>query len=77
VLPELSIILGTEEGCNWQYAGNTSFKDANCAFELKDLTGFEGRCDAIYCSTEKPCLPPIPWNCFRGAGKYVMEAILC
>jgi len=54
---ELKTILGTEEGWNWQYAGTVSCKDAACTVELKDLTGFEGRCDAIWFSTEKVTPP--------------------
>ncbi len=54
---ELQTILGTEEGWNWQYAGTVSCKDAACTAELKDLTGFEGRCDAIWFSTEKVTPP--------------------
>ena len=50
---ELKPVLGTPEGWNWQYAGNTYIKDTIAEIELKDLTGFEGRCDAIYLSTEK------------------------
>jgi hypothetical protein len=50
---ELEPVLGTMEGWNWQFAGNTFIKDTIAEIELKDLTGFEGRCDAIYLSTEK------------------------
>jgi hypothetical protein len=54
---ELKTVFGTEEGWNWQYAGNTFIKDTSAEIELKDLTGFEGRCDAIYLSTEKSTPP--------------------
>ena len=48
---ELETTLGTvEERWTWQYAGKTSIKDTAVFIELKDLTGFEGRCDAIYLS---------------------------
>jgi hypothetical protein len=50
---ELGTVLGTEDGWDWQYAGKISVKDTTCTVELKDLTGFDGRCDAIYFSTEK------------------------
>lgn len=51
---ELTAMLGTEEEkWKWQYAGKVSIKDTTVVVELKDLTGFEGRCDAIYLSTEK------------------------
>jgi hypothetical protein len=54
---ELGTVLGTEEGWDWQYAGRISVKDTSCTVEIKDLTGFDGRCDAIYFSTEK-LIPP-------------------
>lgn len=50
---KLENVLGTEEGWKWQYAGTTLIKDNIVTIELNDLTGFEGRCDAIYLSTEK------------------------
>ena len=54
---ELKTVFGTEEGWNWQYAGSTFIKDTIAEIELKDLTGFDGRCDAIYLSTEKSTPP--------------------
>lgn len=54
---ELKTVLGTEEGWNWQYAGTVSCRDIKCTVELKDLTGFDGRCDAIYFSTVKEAPP--------------------
>jgi FAD dependent oxidoreductase len=50
---ELETNLGTEEGWGWQYAGSSIIKSSNVLIELNDLTGFDGRCDAIYLSTEK------------------------
>ena len=50
---ELKTELGTDEGWGWQYAGSVSVKSNMIRIELKDLTGFEGRCDAIYLSTVK------------------------
>ena len=55
---ELEETLGTGiEKWSWQYAGMTSLKDTSIVIELKDLTGFEGRCDAVYLSTVKK-VPP-------------------
>jgi hypothetical protein len=54
---ELKTVLGTESGWGWQYAGNITVKDTIAAIELNDLTGFDGRCDAIYLSTEKTSPP--------------------
>jgi len=45
--------LGTEEGWGWQFAGRINIKDTNILLKLQDLTGFEGRCDAVYMSTIK------------------------
>lgn len=54
---ELKSVLGIEEGWGWQYAGSSVVKDTNTFIELADLTGFEGRCDAIYLSTLKTTPP--------------------
>ncbi|HEX2977099.1 MAG TPA: hypothetical protein VHO68_14280 [Bacteroidales bacterium] len=54
---ELKTVLGTREGWAWQYAGKISIKDTTVSIELKDLTGFDGRCDAIYFSTQKKSPP--------------------
>lgn len=54
---ELEKDLGTEPGWAWQYAGKVTAKDTVLNIKLKDLTGFEGRCDAIYFSTEKTAPP--------------------
>lgn len=57
---ELKTVLGTREGWAWQYAGKISIKDTTVSIELKDLTGFDGRCDAIYFSTQKKSPPDDP-----------------
>jgi len=49
--------LGTETGWNWQYAGEIDIQNKKATIELKDLKGFDGRCDAIYFSKEKQ-VPP-------------------
>jgi hypothetical protein len=53
---ELEEVLGTNGDWDWQYAGKTKVLEKTASLELKDLTGFEGRCDAIYFSPvkEKP-----------------------
>jgi hypothetical protein len=55
---ELKTILGTEEGWGWQYAGSSVIKDTSVKIELADLTGFDGRCDAVYLSKAK-ISPPV------------------
>ena len=54
---ELSNTLGTKEGWTWQYAGNIRIKNTAARVELKDLTGFEGRCDAVYFSKTQHAPP--------------------
>lgn len=48
--------LGTGTGWMWQYAGRVMLKDSSVLIGLHDLTGFDGRCDALFLSTEK--VPP-------------------
>lgn len=55
--------LGNEVGCtgdswNWQYAGSSDLKTGKNTISLIDLTGFDGRCDAIYITRDKGILPP-------------------
>ena len=52
--------LGADDGkdWHWQKAGVLSLKNQTvCAISLRDLTGFNGRCDALYFSTEGDCPP--------------------
>lgn len=42
----------------WQLAGKINVKDLNTEIRLKDLTGFDGRCDAIYFTTDKDKVLP-------------------
>ncbi len=44
------VILGTEPGWAWQDAGFLKLKRGEARLELHDLTGFDGRCDAIFLS---------------------------
>ena len=53
-------ILGTHGDWNWQFAGKLNLKKNYVQVELKDLTGFEGRCDAIYLSIENKPPPDKP-----------------
>lgn len=45
--------LGINPNWNWEYAGQVTLKKGKNQISLHDLTGFEGRCDAIYLSQEK------------------------
>ena len=54
---ELESVLGTQDGWGWQFAGSTVIKDTSAIIELADLTGFDGRCDAIYLNNIKTAPP--------------------
>jgi hypothetical protein len=43
---------GNSGDWHWQFAGAVSLRDTIVMLKLKDLTGFEGRCDAIYLSND-------------------------
>jgi hypothetical protein len=42
--------MGQHPGWGWNYAGKISVKEGPTVVELVDLTGFNGRCDALYFS---------------------------
>ncbi|MDR1517460.1 MAG: FAD-dependent oxidoreductase, partial [Dysgonamonadaceae bacterium] len=60
-------------GCNgsewmWQPAGKITVRKPQITVSLHDLTGFNGRCDAIYFTTEENQTPPsdvVELNTFR------------
>ena len=43
---------------SWQSGGQIEVKAKKVAIELRDLTGFDGRCDAIYFTTDPGFTPP-------------------
>src|SRR5690606_9460670 len=45
--------LGKNTKWNWEYAGKIELSKGKTTLALKDLTGFEGRCDAIYFTTKE------------------------
>ncbi|HGY9625664.1 FAD-dependent oxidoreductase [Pseudomonas putida] len=56
------VVLDTEFGANgldwsWQPAGKVLLKKGTARLALHDLTGFDGRCDAIYFSTDEVAPP--------------------
>jgi len=54
----LEPILGTNSGdWSWQDGGMVVIKNKNCTLSLKDLTGFNGRCDAILFSADLSYVP--------------------
>jgi hypothetical protein len=42
----------------WQYAGNTRLKTGACTLALSDMTGFDGRCDAVWLAKDVGNVPP-------------------
>lgn len=42
----------------WQEAGNIQIKEGVAEISLHDLTGFNGRCDAIFFTTQQGNIPP-------------------
>ena len=56
----LDSIFGTQAGWQWQYGGSIPVKAGPVVVQLIDLTGFEGRCDAVYFSIAKKRPPSDP-----------------
>lgn len=55
---DLEPIFGTEPGWAWQAGGEIELQAGDHTLELEDLTGFDGRCDAVFFTKEeKPVLP--------------------
>jgi hypothetical protein len=51
-------VFGTEEGWAWQDGGKVDLTCGETTLELQDLTGFEGRCDALFFTTDMDFKPP-------------------
>jgi hypothetical protein len=52
-------VFGTEgKGWLWQDGGKVAIRAGEVAIQLNDLTGFEGRCDALYFTTDAAAKPP-------------------
>lgn len=70
----LPVILGTEgNSWMWQSAGKVTVKDKEATILLHDLTGFNGRCDAIYFTTEDSKIPPSDVNELAAFRKKIMN----
>ncbi len=54
----LDTVFGTETGWGWQKGGAVEIKAGKVAVELKDLTGFDGRCDALFFTADAKATPP-------------------
>lgn len=59
----LPTVLGCEgEKWTWQYAGKVNVKSSEATVVLKDMTGFDGRIDAVFFTTQKDFVPPMEGN---------------
>lgn len=55
----LKAVLGTSgDSWQWQYAGSLNLKAGQSSVSLCDLTGFNGRCDAIFMTNQDGLTPP-------------------
>jgi len=69
----LNTIFGTgDENWHWQDGGVYILTERNNKLELHDLTGFEGRCDAIYITNDLTEIPP---NCQDELMKFRREKL--
>lgn len=60
---EFKKTFGVNQGWQWVSAGRVKVGNSQkLEIELKDETGFEGRCDAIYFSKDKNDYPPVELN---------------
>jgi len=46
------------DGWLWQDGGTVTIRERTARIELKDLTGFDGRCDALLLTTDRTLVPP-------------------
>jgi hypothetical protein len=56
---------GTEAGWQWQDGGNVKLPAGTAKLQLQDLTGFDGRCDAIFLTTDTGSVPPNEGDALR------------
>lgn len=54
----LDTLFGTIPDWTWQKAGNVQIDTTACDIALQDLTGFDGRCDALFFSKDPAAQPP-------------------
>jgi hypothetical protein len=55
----LAVTFGTEGAdWHWQAGGGVAIRDKQFRLALRDLTGFDGRCDAILLTTDAKLTPP-------------------
>lgn len=54
----LDTLFGTVPGWTWQKGDSVEINTTSCEIALKDLTGFDGRCDALFFSKDAAAQPP-------------------
>ena len=54
----VAAVFGTQAGWGWQDGGKVDIARAKTTIELQDLTGFDGRCDALYFTQDMNATPP-------------------
>ena len=55
----LAVTFGTEGSqWRWQDGGMVEIESSEVRLALHDLTGFEGRCDAVFFAKDRACVPP-------------------
>jgi len=54
----LETVFGTVPGWTWQKAGKVEIEKTPCDIALTDMTGFDGRCDALFFSKDDAVEPP-------------------
>ena len=65
---QLDTVFGTESGWAWQKGDLVEVNKGELIVELKDLTGFDGRCDALFFTMNESFTPPgkldemLPWR---------------
>ncbi len=55
---KVETVFGTQKGWNWQKGIKVDLKAGENSIELVDMTGFDGRCDAIYFTKSDNFSPP-------------------
>ena len=56
------------EAWHWEYGGTVAVNAAQTELRLKDLTGFDGRCDALFFSTTRAAPQKVESRWPNGAG---------
>ncbi len=70
---QLDTVFGTQPGWDWHYGGKVNLNKTEITLKLSDLTGFDGRCDAIFLSSEKTPPPNKPDELARWRKKQLMK----